>query len=127
IESREGVQRRERFVEQQKFGFYRKRARQRYALLCSERQLGRLTVVTAAEAHQFEIFLSLFLSFLPAVLRTCLRDCQGDVLSCSEPWKQAWRLEDDAAIAAWFVHLFAVYDDASVSCFLKPGDDGKQR
>jgi hypothetical protein len=98
-----GVERAERFVEQENFRVVDERSRESNALGHAPGKMVRISVAKsfkADEAHEFVHFISL-LTQHSTRYKTNL-----DVATNGEPGKQIWVLKDETTFRAWFADWF---------------------
>ena len=128
VHAHDRVQRRQRLVQQQQPGRRGQRARQRDALLLPARQLRRILVLAARQAHQLQQFVDAC-----AGLRTrhlAVDQPVGHVVGHAQVGEQRVGLEDDAVVALRRRQHRDVAPgqfDAPGGLRLQPGDDAQQR
>ena len=117
IHAGECVKRAQRLVQQQYLRFVYKRAHQRHALRHSAGKLGRIVVAELFKAGYFKHMLYLF-----GLANGCAPHikAEGYVLFNGEPGEKRWVLENQSALRARAVHLFAVNGNAAERWRYKP-------
>ena len=92
---RQRIERAERFVEEQKSRFCRKRARDRDTLPHAARKLAGTLLQSSPETHGFEITLGLFNLARSLPVRKRGLNREPDVFQCGKPGQQGVVLKDD--------------------------------